>query len=61
VTLQRESSLLFNFARLKLDLGFVEEAETLVQRMDSETLALPAVRTLLVAISRARGEGSIED
>jgi len=57
----RESSLLFNFARLKLDLGFVEEAETLVQRMDSETLALPAVRTLLVAISRARGEGSIED
>jgi tetratricopeptide (TPR) repeat protein len=50
----REPGLLFNFARLKLDLGFVDDAEALLDRMDAESQTQTAVHTLRVAIARSR-------
>jgi Flp pilus assembly protein TadD len=50
----REPGLLFNFARLKLDLGFVDDAEALLDRMDAESQTQTAVYTLRVAIARSR-------
>jgi DNA-binding response OmpR family regulator len=48
----KEPGLLFNFARLKFDLGEAESALTLVNRMDAESQGQTPVRTLRGAIER---------
>ncbi len=48
----KEPGLLFNFARLKFDLGEAEAALKLVNRMDAESQSQTPVRTLRGAIER---------
>ncbi len=52
----KESGLLFNYARLKFDLGEVDAAERLVKRMDRGMLEETPVKTLLYAIDRTRAQ-----
>jgi tetratricopeptide (TPR) repeat protein len=50
----KEPGLLFNYARMKFDLGEVDAALTLVDRMDAESQTQTPVRTLRAAIERHR-------
>jgi DNA-binding response OmpR family regulator len=50
----KEPGLLFNYARMKFDLGEVDAALTLVDRMDAESQTETPVRTLRAAIERHR-------
>jgi DNA-binding response OmpR family regulator len=54
----KEPGLLFNYARMKFDLGEVDAALTLVDRMDAESQTQTPVRTLRAAIERLRPASS---